>query len=179
MPEGVYLWLDDIREPPNSQVMWAKTAKEAQDILDTNTVVSMSLDHDLGDKKNGTGLDVAKYVESLAYYGKIKPIKWFLHTDNPADKEHMRIALTNANTYWLQNERLQRYLQLPLETLLAAIGFSSLEVVHVGEGWVGTRYVLHVNNAAASWPCATFDELKRWIIKNFDYLIEAHLRKNE
>ncbi|MFA5572149.1 MAG: cyclic-phosphate processing receiver domain-containing protein [Candidatus Bathyarchaeia archaeon] len=177
MAEGVYLWLDDTWEPPNPRFVWAKTAKAAKDILDTNTIVSMSLDYDLGDdKKNGTGLDVANYVERLAHDDKIKPIKWFIHSANPVGGGNMRRALMRANDYWRKHEEMRQYMQLPLETLLDAINFSSLEVVYAGDGWVGTRYVVHVCNNKDSYPCETFDELKRWIIKNYDYLISYHLR---
>lgn len=43
-----FLWLDDIRLPPESDMLWARTIEEAKLIIDTVEVVECSLDHDLG-----------------------------------------------------------------------------------------------------------------------------------
>lgn len=59
--------------------------------------------------------------------------------------------------------------KLSLQKMLEKINFKSLEVVHTGTGWVGTRYVLHTHNYGSSHPCQTFDELKQWIEKHLGW----------
>lgn len=41
------LWLDDVRRPPTQGWVWARSVKDALEILETGTVVEASLDNDL------------------------------------------------------------------------------------------------------------------------------------
>ena len=47
------IYLDDIRTKPEGWIR-VKTAQEAFELLRSNKVFEISLDHDLGDDKNGT-----------------------------------------------------------------------------------------------------------------------------
>jgi hypothetical protein len=48
--QGIRLWLDDIRTPPNDTWTWVKTVDEAVALMETGRVTEASLDHDLGDE---------------------------------------------------------------------------------------------------------------------------------
>ena len=99
------VWLDDLRPMPDGYDFHAKTAWEAIDMLDTDKVTDISLDHDLGRlKKCGTGYDVACHIENRAYYGKPLP-NWKLHTANPVGEENMRRCLESAERIY--NETLE------------------------------------------------------------------------
>ena len=60
-------------------------------------------------------------------------------------------------------------LKIPLDEMLSAINFKSIEVVNRGSGWFGTRYVLNTYSYGSSHPCKTFDELKQWIVNNISF----------
>jgi hypothetical protein len=44
----MWLWVDDIRQPPGPEWVWVKTNRDALAYLKYNHVERMSLDHDLG-----------------------------------------------------------------------------------------------------------------------------------
>lgn len=94
------IWLDDIRKMPPCFDVHCKTAKQAIMYITEPEVSFISFDHDLGEDENGTGYDVAKFIEEYAYYGKIKPIKWAIHSANPVGKENIERAMKNAENYW-------------------------------------------------------------------------------
>lgn len=94
------LWLDDIRDMPDGYVWHAKTAQEAITIIQNMRVEEISLDHDLGDDENGTGYDVATYIEKCAFYKTISPMRMHIHSANPIGVKRMQTALMNACRYW-------------------------------------------------------------------------------
>lgn len=99
------LWLDDERPSP---LGWAhaRTARQAIDILDTCTVTEVSLDHDLGDGQ-GSGYEVACWIEKAAKFGQIPRLRWSVHSANPVGKARMEQALRHADTFWEEGERGQ------------------------------------------------------------------------
>ena len=64
------IYLDDIRTEPDGWVS-AKTAQEAIELLKSNNISKISLDHDLGDDKNGTGYDVILWIVRDQKYSPI------------------------------------------------------------------------------------------------------------
>jgi hypothetical protein len=62
------------------------TAQEAIELLEKTTVKRISLDHDLGDEQNGTGYQVAKWIESRAFAWSqgdpdgLPPLEWSIHS---------------------------------------------------------------------------------------------------
>jgi hypothetical protein len=87
MPEGY-----DVR---------AWTANEAIKFLDTGEVTVISFDHDLGHPDDGTGYEVACYIEARAFHAKIPRLVWHVHSDNPVGRENIKRAMGNAEYYWL------------------------------------------------------------------------------
>lgn len=103
---GVKLWLDDVREAPDGW-LWVRTAREALAILKTVVVDEISLDHDLGldgvtaeDENGQSGYDVARYIEEMAYEGRMSRLKWSVHSSNPVGRKRMEAALRSAERFW-------------------------------------------------------------------------------
>lgn len=106
----VHLWLDDERDPTLPEIkngfgsigdeIWVKTVDECIKILKSGLVESISLDHDLGSPENGTGYDVALWIEESAYNKQIPPISTRVHSANPVGRKNMESALINAKKYW-------------------------------------------------------------------------------
>ena len=91
----INLYLDDIRECPKGFIV-ARTVEEAIEILETQTVGILSLDHDLGEDLEGnilkSGYDLVKYIcqEGLI----VDEIRF--HTANPVGRENMYQTLIGA-----------------------------------------------------------------------------------
>ncbi len=100
------VWLDDVREMPPDFDYHARTAADAIRLLETESVRRISLDHDLGDDENGTGYDVAKWIEARAFawaHGEacgLPPLEWAIHSQNPVGVGNMTQALRNADRFW-------------------------------------------------------------------------------
>ncbi len=77
------IFLDDIRDAPDGwvRVLWPD---EAIELLMSGTVTHLSLDHDLGDDKRGTGYDVLTWIEETVTvnHGFVLP-EITIHTANP------------------------------------------------------------------------------------------------
>src|SRR3954471_21060460 len=99
------VWLDDVRPCPPG-FAHVRTAKEAIALLSTGQVTFISFDHDLGEPENGTGYEVACWVEEHAFRWSqrepdgLPPLEWVIHSQNPVDVENMTRALRNADRFW-------------------------------------------------------------------------------
>ncbi len=96
------LWLDDILPHPEG---WARayTAEQAIELISSNTVTEISLDHDLGPEEAGTGYDVACFIEKSAAEGWLNKLVWNIHSQNPIGIKNMIAALKSAERFWLGN----------------------------------------------------------------------------
>lgn len=94
------VWLDDERKMPPEFNIHVKTASEAIELLKTGRVAKISLDHDLGNPENGTGAQVARWIEEQAYHGTLPQLAWTVHSANPVGRANMTAALTNADKFW-------------------------------------------------------------------------------
>jgi hypothetical protein len=103
------IWLDDTRLCPDDFDYWVRTARECIDLLSEHVKrndIYLSFDHDLGASQNGTGYDVAKWIEEYAYFNKIKKISWDIHSQNPVGVKAIEYAMKNAELYWKTNDRI-------------------------------------------------------------------------
>jgi hypothetical protein len=98
------VWLDDCRSMPPSFDVHVKTASEAISLLKEGGVKYVSFDHDLGLENAGTGHDVAKWILEQAFYGKLSPIDWFVHSANPVGAENIKSVMKQAERFWRENE---------------------------------------------------------------------------
>lgn len=93
------MWLDDIRTPPTSEWVWAKTYEDAVSLIEENGLPEhISFDHDLGDSEAKTGYDLAKWIVNADLDGKIdisSTWTYTLHTANPVGRENIRSLLDN------------------------------------------------------------------------------------
>lgn len=96
----MHVWLDDYRFMPSNFDHHATTAPDAIRMLESGAVETISLDHDLGDESNGTGYDVARWIEAAAYYNSIPPVRWMIHSSNPVGAVNMARALHQADRHW-------------------------------------------------------------------------------
>lgn len=96
----IQLWLDDVRPMPFGFDIHAKTEQDAIELLKTGNITHISFDHDLGNPENGTGYNVAKFIEEKAYYGKIPPLTWTIHSANPVGRKNIESAMNNADKFW-------------------------------------------------------------------------------
>lgn len=88
------IWLDDERPAPGG---WyhVKTATHAIKLLETRTVLEISLDNDLG-LDDEEGYDVLKFLEEKAFTEPDFPIpKISIHTANPVARQKMEAGIKN------------------------------------------------------------------------------------
>ena len=90
----IKVFLDDMRTEPEGWVL-VKTAREAIELLQTNDVEEISLDHDLGEEENGTGYDVISWLEKEVYQSNFSPPVIHIHTANPVARERMKAGARN------------------------------------------------------------------------------------
>jgi hypothetical protein len=95
---GFRVWLDDVRPMPEGFNLWYKNPSELLDLVKTNGVSYISFDNDLGTLYDGYWL--AMQIESLAFHGKINPIGWDVHSDNPAGRKNINYAMESAWRFW-------------------------------------------------------------------------------
>ena len=115
--QEIRLWVDDLRDPKESDAkrkgasgdeVWVKTPEEANRILATGNVVSISLDGDLGIDENGedlSGTEVSKFIQGLAFNNQIPRLQWAIHTDNGGKFKSMTMDLTRADDFWDRHEQ--------------------------------------------------------------------------
>jgi hypothetical protein len=97
--QGLSLWLDDERPMPEGFDIHARTANKAVEFINSGEIAIVSLDHDLGDG-NGTGYDVAKYIEESAFNGKIPRMEVRVHSANPVGRMNIQRCINNAYRFW-------------------------------------------------------------------------------
>ena len=86
------VFLDDERATPEGwvRVCWPN---EAIDLLRTNAVAEISLDHDLGDDQRGTGYDVVLWIEETVALHGFKPPKMSVHSANSSVRQKMEAGI--------------------------------------------------------------------------------------
>jgi len=111
------MWLDDERNPKSEYIqlhygskpddIWIKNVREAKELILSNEVTSMSLDHDLSDYEDG--YDFTKWLEEQCYKGRLdldwEPDKLCVHSDNSIGAKYMRMCLLNCVKYSKLNKK--------------------------------------------------------------------------
>lgn len=99
MSDNTYrVWLDDYRRMPDDYDVHMYSASDAIDFLKHFRVSHISFDHDLG--RLSTGYDVAKYIEAMAWAGKLKPLTYDIHSANPVGAKNIEYAMAQAIKAW-------------------------------------------------------------------------------
>lgn len=94
------IWLDDERPMPKDYDMHIRSASETINLLKEGKVDFISFDHDLGNDEDGTGYDVAKFIEEQAFNKQIEPIGWAVHSANPVGRNNIISSMRNADKFW-------------------------------------------------------------------------------
>ena len=86
------VYLDDERQTPDGwqRVYWPQ---EAIELLKTGKVTHISLDHDLGNDKRGTGYDVVLWIEEAVVLHGFKPPVITVHSSNASAREKMELGI--------------------------------------------------------------------------------------
>ena len=84
---------------------WATNMNDAIEILSSGNVVSISLDHDLGNESDGVGNGkmVAQWILNAALDGKIPPLAWGCHSFNPIGVGNIIRYMQDADKVWKMN----------------------------------------------------------------------------
>lgn len=109
MESWVNLFVDDIRKAPDGFIV-ARSYKEAIDLISSNKINILCLDHDLGIDEYGVeknGYDIVKYLCEH----RISPQRIYLHTDNAVGRENMYNTLVGARKrgFISSNTEIYRY----------------------------------------------------------------------
>lgn len=90
------IYLDDERPTPNGWIrcFWPD---EVIQLLQTEVVEIVSLDHDLGDDKKGTGYDVILWIEEQVHLNSYQPPKIVVHSANSSARAKMENAINSIN----------------------------------------------------------------------------------
>ena len=115
MTDNIRIYLDDLRPTPagidgsleipaQTYTHRCYTAQEAINLLKTGQVTFISFDHDLGAPENGTGYDVALWVERAVWLGHIPMLDWAIHSANPVGVKNIDAAMLSAARAWETEE---------------------------------------------------------------------------
>ena len=86
------VYLDDERTTPDgwTRVFWPD---EAIALLETGEVEAISLDHDLGDDRRGTGYDVVLWIEEAVALRSFRPPEIKVHSANSSARLKMEAGI--------------------------------------------------------------------------------------
>lgn len=85
------LWVDDLREPPDTSWVIARSVGTAIELLHSGWVIELSLDHDLGDGVDG--YEVARWLEE---HPQFMPSVAGCHSSNPVGAARITAAFVVA-----------------------------------------------------------------------------------
>ena len=90
------IYLDDERSTPEGWVRcyWPD---EVIELLQSNAVTDLSLDHDLGDDHRGTGYDVLLWIEEAVALKGYQPPTIKVHSANSSARDKMVLAIQNIH----------------------------------------------------------------------------------
>lgn len=104
----INLYLDDLRDCPKGFEV-ARTIDEAIEIFNNYKVNVLSLDHDLGEDRDGkllpTGYDFVKYFCGNGLYAD----KIYIHTDNNVGRENMYETLKGSQRRGFISQEIEIY----------------------------------------------------------------------
>jgi hypothetical protein len=92
--DHIHVYLDDERQTPDGflRVYWPD---EAIELLQTEQVSVISLDHDLGDDTRGTGYDVVLWIEKQVFMTDFIPPTILVHSANSSARIKMLAGIAN------------------------------------------------------------------------------------
>ena len=98
------VYLDDIRIPTKDWIL-VKWPDEAIKLLKTGKVTEISLDHDLGNDRKGTGNDVILWIEEKVINSSFIPPKIHIHTANSSARSKMEKGVKSILKHYHEGNR--------------------------------------------------------------------------
>ncbi|MEW6736555.1 MAG: cyclic-phosphate processing receiver domain-containing protein [Acidobacteriota bacterium] len=98
------VYLDDERECPPGWIA-VRWPDEAIELLKTDQVTEISLDHDLGDDSRGTGYDVILWIEEAVATRGFNPPKITVHSANSSARQKMELGIQSIERFKQQSSR--------------------------------------------------------------------------
>jgi hypothetical protein len=96
------IWLDDERPAPEGWV-GVRWPDEVIALMQQGHVEEISLDHDLGDDRIGTGYDVVLWIEREVALNKLVPPVISVHSANPVARRRMEQTIQAINRFVKRN----------------------------------------------------------------------------
>lgn len=90
------IYLDDTRPAPEGWILVTDVHETIQ-LLKTQKVTDLSLDHDLGNDGLGTGYSVLLWIEENVYTSNYIPPRIQIHTANTSARLRMELAVESIN----------------------------------------------------------------------------------
>ena len=110
------IWLDDEISPyhidvqekygDTTNMIWAKNSDYVISFLKQGWVSHISFGYNLGDPSNGTGEDVANWIEYAAEHKQLKRITWDVHCEDIVGKAVIEHSMERAEYFWSIYESL-------------------------------------------------------------------------
>jgi hypothetical protein len=100
------IYLDDERVAPTGWVS-ARWPQEVIELLQTNQVTEISLDHDLGDDERGTGYDVILWIEAAIALRGFDAPKIYVHSANSSARQKMELGVESIKRLMAQRAKKQ------------------------------------------------------------------------
>lgn len=107
---GIRVFLDDERDTPEG---WVRTywPEDVIDLLKSENVLELSLDHDLGDDEHGTGYDVLLWIEEQVFMNDFVPPTIRVHSANSSARIKMLAAIGSIERGRQDNEHVAHALR--------------------------------------------------------------------
>lgn len=93
---GMRIYLDDERNTPDGWVR-AYWPQDVINLIISENVTEISLDHDLGDDIRGTGYDVLLWIEKEVVLNGLQPPRLKVHSANISARKKMEQAIENIS----------------------------------------------------------------------------------
>lgn len=93
------VFLDDLRTPPDNTWTLVRWPNDVIELLLTNEVTHLSLDHDLGNDDYGTGYDVIVWLEEAVYFDRVKAPIITIHSANSSARTKMLAGVEKIYQY--------------------------------------------------------------------------------
>jgi hypothetical protein len=94
----VKVFLDDLRDTPEGWIR-AYWPEDVIELLKSNNVIELSLDHDLGDDEHGTGYDVLLWIEEQVFCQGFQPPYITIHSANSSARMKMHAAIISIEAH--------------------------------------------------------------------------------
>jgi hypothetical protein len=91
----VNLWVDDIRDAPDSNWIVARTYQDAMTYAPFQSINVLSLDHDLGTASEHDAIKIVLYMCEFNDW----PNEVRLHTANPVGRDNMQALINRYGPY--------------------------------------------------------------------------------